>query len=295
MAASVVMPDNLTLHDFVVKSHQPGIRRIDLTDLRAALAAGLADFSANRTDVIFLGIIYPVVGLVLSRAALGHDVLPLLFPLAAGFAILGPFAAVGLYELSRRRELGLESSWRNAFDVLRSRASGAILLLGLLLTVWFLIWLLAATALYRQCLGAAPPASVGAFAHDVLLTPAGWTLILLGNAVGLLFAVVAFTLSVVSFPLLLDREVAATFTFGAVSFSMPLDRELATSTAEKVSVAVHTSMRAVLVNPRPMAAWGMTIAGLLLAGSLPCFVGLAVVMPVLGRASWHLYRRIVET
>jgi uncharacterized membrane protein len=268
------MATDLSIHHQDLRAVRPAVRPIGFGDLRAALAAGWADFSANRTDVIFLSVIYPVVGLVLFRAALGYDVLPLLFPLAAGFALLGPFAAIGLYELSRRRELGLDSTWRNSFDVLRSHSLGAILLLGLVLTVWFLIWLLVAQAIYQACLGTAPPASLGAFAHDVLGTPAGWLLIVVGNGVGLVFAVAAFSFSVVSFPLLIDREVAAT-------------------TAEKLSIAVHTSLRAVATNPLPMAAWGLIVAALLLAGSLPCFIGLAVVMPVLGHASWHVYRRVV--
>jgi uncharacterized membrane protein len=98
----------------------PAVRRIGATDLRDVLARGLDDFGAYRTDVIFLCVIYPVVGLVLQRLAFGYDMLPLLFPLASGFALVGPFTAVGLYEMSRRREQGVGVSWADAFGVVRS-------------------------------------------------------------------------------------------------------------------------------------------------------------------------------
>ena len=247
----------------------PVVRRIGLADIKQALAKGIDDFSAMPTHVLFLGILYPVVGLFLFWATVGNDIMPLLFPLASGFALIGPFAAVGLYELSRRREQGVESSWTNAFDVLRSPSRDAILALGFLLMAIFLIWLGTAQLLYHSLFGFTTPASITQFARDVFTTPAGWTLIIAGNLIGFLFAVLVLTISAVSFPLLLDREVGA-------------------------AVAIHTSVRAVLANPVPIAAWGLIVAVALLIGSLPFFLGLAVVMPVLAHATWHLYRRVVE-
>ncbi len=247
----------------------PKVRKIGLTDLKQALAGGIDDFSAMPTHVLFLGILYPLVGLFLACLTFGYEVVPLLFPLASGFALLGPFAAVGLYELSRRRELGLESSWTNAFDVLRSPSRDAILALGFLLMAIFLIWLATAELLFRSVFGYTTPDSITQFVRDVLTTPRGWTLIVAGNALGFLFAVLVLILSVVSFPLLLDREVGA-------------------------AVAIHTSVRAVLANPVPIAIWGLIVALALLIGSLPFLLGLAVVMPVLAHATWHLYRRLVE-
>jgi uncharacterized membrane protein len=171
--------------------------------------------------------------------------------------------------LSRRREAGAEPSATDAFEVARSPSIGAILALGLLLMAIFMIWVGTAQAIYVNAFGYAPPASIGQFVHDLFMTSAGWKMIVVGNGVGFLFAVVALMVSVVSFPLLLDREVGA-------------------------AVAMLTSVRAVLENPFTMALWGLTVAGLLALGSLPLFLGLPVVLPVLGHATWHLYRKAVE-
>jgi uncharacterized membrane protein len=240
-----------------------------MADLKHALARGLDDFLAMPSHAVFLCLIYPVVGVVIARMVLGYNVLPLLFPLAAGFALLGPFAALGLYEMSRRREAGLEVSWKHALDVFRSPSIGAIAVLGLLLVAIFLVWIAVAQSIYVANFGYAPAASMPDFIGQVLGTRAGWALIVVGNGVGFLFAVLVLTLSVVSFPLLLDRDVGA-------------------------ATAILTSVRAVLANPLPMAVWGLIVAVLLAIGSLPALFGLAVVMPVLGHATWHLYRRVVE-
>jgi uncharacterized membrane protein len=249
-------------------SPAPAVRRIGVADLGLALARGYDDFAAYRTDVIFLCVIYPLVGLVLARLAFGYDLLPLIFPLTSGFALVGPFAAVGLNEMSRRREAGMAVAWADAFGVFRSPSFGAIVLLGLVLMAIFLLWLLAAEAIYQITLGPAPPASVGGFVYGVLATPAGWSMIGLGVGVGFLFALLALAISVVSFPLLLDREVG-------------------------FDTAVLTSIRAVLTNPGPMTAWGLIVAGGLVIASIPFFLGLIIVMPMLGHATWHLYRLIV--
>jgi uncharacterized membrane protein len=246
------------------------IRRIGLADLNDALRRGFDDFRAMPTHAMFLCAIYPVIGLVLARLAFGYSVLPLLYPLGAGFALVGPLAALGLYELSRRREAGLETSASHAFDVLRSSSAGALIALGLLLLVIFALWMAFANAIYIANFGYGSPASIGSFVQDVLTTPAGWNLIVIGNLVGLLFAILVLTISVVSFPLLLDRDVGA-------------------------AVALLTSIRTVLKNPVTMAAWGLIVAALLLIGSLPFFLGLTVVVPVLGHATWHLYRRVVAS
>ena len=243
------------------------VRKIHAADLGEALRRGWQDFLAIPTQLVFLCILYPVIGLGAPRAAIGTDLLPLLFPLVAGMALLGPVLAVGIYELSRRRELGLPVSWLNAFDVLRSPAIFSIALVGGLLLAVFVAWIGVARAIYGLTLGWAPPASFGDFTR-MLQTPAGVSLALLGNVVGAAFSFGVLTLTVVSVPMLLDRHVS------------PLE-------------AVQTSIRAVVANPAVMLVWGLVVAAVLALGCLPLFIGLAVAMPVLGHATWHLYRRVV--
>ena len=249
-------------------SPAPAVRKITIADVRESLAKGFDDFEAYRSDVLFVGIIYAAVGLVLARLAFGSDLLPLVFPLASGFAIIGPFAAIGLYEMSRRREQGAEVTWANAFDVFKAPAVGGIAALGVMLVMLFLAWLAVAWGIYALTLGPAEPTSIGAFAHDVFFTPAGWTLIAAGVGVGFLFALLAMSISVVAFPLLIDRDVG-------------------------LDTAIRTSIRAVRENPVPMAAWGLIVAASLVLGSIPLFIGLVAVVPILGHATWHLYRRLV--
>ncbi len=251
-----------------IERSPPVVRRIGIADLKAALRAGLDDFAASRTDVVVLCFVYPVIGLVLARLAFGYGVVPLLFPLAAGFALLGPLFAVGLNEMSRQRELGHEVSWADAFGVARSPAFGSIALLGLLLIATFLAWLIVAGLIYNVTLGPKPPVSLAMFVHDVFTTGAGWAMIVVGVGVGFLFALFVLAISVVSFPLLLDRNAG-------------------------VDAAVSTSVRAVMENPGTLGLWGLIVAVALVVGSIPLFLGLTIVLPVLGHATWHLYRRVV--
>lgn len=253
-----------------VRHEDVTVCRIGAADLRDALRQGWNDFAAIPTQLVFLSIVYPVVGLVAARAAAGYDlVVPLLFPLVAGVSLLGPVLAVGIYELSRRRERGLPVSWLNAFDVLRSPALPSIALVGLMLLWVFAAWLLLAKVLFDQTVGLAHPASTGEFVQEVLHSAAGWQMIVWGNLAGLAFAALVLALTVVSVPMLLDR------------------------TDTSAALAVRTSLRAVRANPGMMALWGLLVAAVLLLGCLPLFVGLAVAMPVLGHATWHLYRKLV--
>lgn len=245
-----------------------GVRTVSFADLRDALEQGWEDFKAVPSHAVMLVLIYPVLGLMLARIVQGMAVLPLLFPLAAGFAILGPFAALGLYELSRRREKGEQPKASDALRVFKSPAIGSILALGAVLLVLFLVWVAVAQSIYQSTFGFTPASDIPGFFRQVLTTPQGITLIVVGCGVGLLFAAVAFCISVVSFPVLLDRN---------ASFAD----------------AVLISLRAVAQNPVTMAAWGLIVAALLVAGTLPFFLGLTVVIPLLGHATWHLYRKMV--
>ena len=246
----------------------PKVRTIGVADLKQALRAGVQDFQALRTDVAFLCVVYPLIGLLMARFAFHQGMLPLIFPLLSGFALLGPVAAVGLYAMSRKREQGGEASWADAFAVLRAPAFGVIFVLGLFLLATFLVWILVADGLYALTMGPAVPVSMTAFGHDVLTTSGGWALIVLGLGSGFVFAAVVLVVSVVSFPLLLDRNVG-------------------------LPMAVVTSVRVARKNPVTVALWGVIVAVGLALGSLPLLLGLIVVVPILGHATWHLYRAAV--
>jgi len=249
---------------------QPEVRRIGVADLKDALVSGIDDFLAMPTHAVFLCLIYPVVGILLGWVVFGMGWLQLLYPLVTGFALLGPFAAIGLYEMSRQREQGRTVDLRDAFDVYLSPSFGAIAALGMLLLIIFLIWLAVAQSIYIANFGYGWEPSIGEFVNRILTTPEGRSLLIVGNITGFLFALLVLIISVVSFPLLLDRDV------GAVE-------------------AVLTSVRAVRTNPVTMAIWGLIVAGLLMLGSLPFLAGLAVVMPVLGHSTWHLYRKLINS
>lgn len=246
----------------------PAIRTIGFKDLKDALRKGVGDFQLMRSHLIMLALIYPLIGLVAAQWSTGNGVLPMLFPLASGFALVGPVAAVGLYELSRRREKGLDTSWKHVFDVVRSPALGTIVLLSIMLAVIFLAWVVVAMRLYTGLFGSFWPISIERFIAQLFGTGEGWRLILFGNAIGFLFAVVTLAVSAVSFPMALDRN-ADFFT------------------------AVGTSVRAFMANPGTMLAWGFIVAAVLVIAAIPFLVGLAVAMPILGHATWHLYRKLI--
>lgn len=247
----------------------PTVRKVGIGDLMDALAAGWRDFWRKPSHLVFLGLIYPFMGVAIALWTSGANGWPLLYPLISGFALLGPLAALPIYEMSRRQEAGLSTEWRATFGVLRSPAMPAIIAVGIFLLALFTVWLLVAQYLYEQFFGIGAPENLLVFVDRVLYTAPGQSLIIWGNAVGFGFAVIALASAVITIPLLLDRDVGA-------------------------AVAIQTSVRATLKNPVTIAIWGLIVAILLVLGSLPLLVGLAVVVPVLGHATWHLYRRIVE-
>ncbi len=246
----------------------PVIRTLTVADLRIALRKGWEDVQAFRSDVVFVCLLYPVIGGVMIALALQGDLLHLLFPVLSGFALTGPVAAVGLYEMSRRREAGLETGWGALFDVIRSPRFGPVLALALMHGVIFMAWLMAANLIFDLTLGPEVPRSLADFATTLVYTPAGWAMMVLGVAVGFVFAAMVLVFSAISFPMLLDREVS-------------------------VPVAVRTSVAVARANPGVIAVWGAIVAGALILGTLPALVGLVVVLPLLGHATWYLYRAAV--
>jgi uncharacterized membrane protein len=263
------MTDQTVVAPIATRSNvHPIVQKVAPSVIPQVLRAGFDDFMAKPSHVLFLVIIYPVVGLLLGFLSSNADLLPLFFPLVAGFALLGPVAALGLYEISRRRERGEQPTWRDAFAVTRSRSLPAIGELGLLMTAVFLAWLVAAYLIYRATMGSTEAVGMSGFVSEVLTTPQGWAMIVIGHLVGLAFAALAFALGVVSFPLLLDRHV-------------------------DLGTAMRTSFEAIRVNPLTMALWALTIAVMMVAGSALALVGLALVLPILGHATWHMYRKVV--
>ncbi len=249
---------------------RPNIRQVSLADLADVLRAGTNEFATRPSHLPLLSFLYPFIGLVLARLTIGDSLLQLFFPFTAGFALVAPIAAIGFYDASKRREKGLNTTLAQTIGILRSPVMFAFAQVAVLLVVLFAVWIAVAQGLYMMTLGPAAPASVTGFAHDLLTTPAGWTLIVGGIIADLVIAAIAFTTNVVSLPLLLDHEDASVMT------------------------AITTSVRCVRANPVVLTAWGVIVGALLVIGSLPLFVGLPVVLPVLGHATWHLYRKLVE-
>lgn len=243
------------------------VRKIGSEELGAALREGWDDFLARRGDLIFLGLLYPIIGLLAAALSLGGNLLPLLFPLVAGITLLGPVAATGFYELARRRESGQEATWRDFLDVRKRPSRNGIMMLTGILVVIFGLWISSAAILYLVVIGSYPE-TTAEFLALVFTTPQGWLLIALGMLVGLAFAALVLTITVVSMPMLVDRDV-------------------------NLADAIGTSVRAVMANKGAMVRWGLLVAGLLAIGSVPLFLGLAVVLPLLGYATWHLYTRLV--
>jgi uncharacterized membrane protein len=252
----------------VPPTNLPEVRRIGTSDLNWALAEGWRDFTAKRGDLIFLGLLYPVICFVAVALAFSEPLLPLLFPLVAGLSIAGPAVASGFYELARRREEGRDSSWWHFLDPLNGRSRVPLALLTFGIAVLFVAWLAVAYAIYGATFGTSAPLRASDVFGQLFSTRHGWALIVLGNLAGGVFAVITLVVAIVSFPMVVDQPVDA-------------------------ATAVRTSIKAVRENPREVFGWGVRVAALLLLGLIPAAIGLAVVLPWLGYATWHLYTRLV--
>ncbi|WP_353229258.1 DUF2189 domain-containing protein [Novosphingobium sp.] len=240
------------------------IRTIGVADLRLALAQGWRNFTERRGDLLFVVVIYPVVALLAALVTSNVSILPLVVPVAAGAMLLGPPLASGFYELARRRQLGLDSGWSHFLDGYRGPTAETMMALTSVVAVLFLAWLMVAWLIFAATMGSVPVTDPIAFVRAVMSTPAGWQMIIVGNLVGLGFAVVTLAMTVISFPMLIDRPVG-------------------------LAVAIRTSVRVTVKNPATVAVWGLTVVALLVLGAITAFVGLGVALPVLGYASWHLY------
>jgi uncharacterized membrane protein len=251
------------------RAKQIPVRIISDDDLRFALRQGWEDFRDLRGDIFFAGLIYTLIGIAAVVMTTRAPLIPFFYPVVAGVALLGPVAAVGFYELARRRENGQEVHWFNFVDVRKRPSLDDMGIVAGLLLLIFVGWLVAAGALYALIFGFATPTSIGGFLSAVLMTPKGWALIAAGILVGAIFGWFVLALSVVSLPMLVDCNVTA-------------------------ADAVSASWRASHANKREMIRWGILVSVLLALASIPLFVGLAFVLPWLGYSTWHLYTRLVD-
>ena len=245
----------------------PVVRRIKVADIAEALGLGLRDFQAMPFYGLLFGALYASGGNVILLCLTAFGLVYLAYPLAAGFALIGPFVAIGFYEVSREREAGEKPSLDSIWSTVKSRSEiGWMAFVTLFI---FVIWMYQVRLLIALLIGLnASFSSLHEFITVVLTTNEGLVFLAIGNAVGAALSLVLFSLTVVSFPLLLDRDV-------------------------DFVTAMITSVRAVVTSPLPMISWAAVIVVLLIASALPYFLGLLVTLPVLGHTTWHLYRRIV--
>ncbi len=246
----------------------PKVRTLGIDDISAALADGLRDFRAAPTFGLLVGGTYAVAGNVMLWLFASLDMLYLAYPMAAGFALVAPFAAVGLYEASRRLATGEDTSLRSLVGAVPPHARRELAYMALVTAFGLILWIYAAGFVYALFFGLRP-VDYTDIVTAAVSTPRGVAFLMTGNALGAVLATVVFSLSVVSYPLLLDQ-----------------DRDFVT--------AMITSIRVVLASPMVMLGWGIFIATLLVFAMLPMFLGLVVILPWLGHATWHLYRRAVE-
>lgn len=248
---------------------EPVVRSITQDDVRAALSEGLSDFRAAPQFGFFFGGVYALGGIALVLLTVYSGMSYLAYPLAAGFALIGPFVAVGLYEVSRRRETGEPLAFGPVLGVVFGQSKRELGWMAFVTLFVMIMWMYQVRLLLAIFLGFGSFASLGDFLTVVLTTPEGLMFLAVGNVVGAILAAALFSLTVVSFPLLLDRDV-------------------------DFITAMITSVKAVVANPKPMLGWAAFIVAALILAAVPFFLGLLIVLPALGHATWHLYRRLVE-
>lgn len=243
----------------------PPINRLSQDDLRAALSAGWADFKAAPAYGLFFALVYTLGGIALYMWLLGGTDPFWFIPIAAGFPLLAPFAAVGLYEVSRRRETGEPLSWGPVLGALRGHGDGQLPVMGVVVLIVFGFWVILARGIFAIFFA---QSGVGFDSVAHVFTLPGFGMLLVGGTVGALVALALFAITAFSLPMLLHR---------------PVD----------FVTAIISSIAAVQANAGIMLRWGVIIAALLFVAMLPLFLGLLIVLPLLGHATWHLYRRAI--
>jgi len=245
----------------------PDVRQATFGDLRAALAAGWADFCSAPAFGIGVGLLYAAFGWLLVIVAESRTWDGLTFPLLGGFIMVAPFCATILYEISRRKEHGLGFSLVDARAIVAGTARRSLMILGLVLVLWLGIWSRAAVFIYAIYYGFGAPPFLEML-PQLVTTENGLLFLFWGHVVGAGFAAVAYCLSVLSFPFLLDRDA-------------------------DIVTAIITSFKTVIASPVVMFSWALLIGGAMAIAAVPAFLGFLVVLPLFGHATWHLYRRLV--
>jgi uncharacterized membrane protein len=246
----------------------PDIRRLSFGDIRDCVSLGLADFARAPAFGLFFGAVIALCGAGIVAALTVFQRPYLIYPFAIGFPLIGPFVAVGLYEVSRRLEAGRPLVWREIIGVIAAQRSREIIWMAFVMLFIFWIWMYQIRLLLAIFLGQMSFSSFERFTDLLLHTPQGWMFLAVGHVIGAMLALSLFALTVISMPMLLDREM-------------------------DFITAMITSVKAVVTNPVVMLGWGLFVTVLVIAASLPFFLGLLIVLPVLGHTTWHIYRRAV--
>lgn len=255
--------------DAAPRRSDPKIRKIILADVGDAFAGGLRDFQSAPVFGLFFGGVYAIGGMAIVLSAFYLGLGYLAYPLAAGFALVGPFAAAGIYEVSRRLESGDELSWGAILNVVYAQRKTDLGWMAFVTVFMLIVWMYQVRLLLALFLGFQSFTNMNEFLDVLVSTPEGLMFLVVGNTIGLMVSLVLYSLTVISFPLLLDRDV-------------------------DFITAMITSVRAVMSNPYPMLSWAAIVFIWLIIASLPFFLGHFMALPVLGHATWHLYKKVVE-
>jgi uncharacterized membrane protein len=246
----------------------PAVNQLDLSDIADAAGRGMADFRAWPKFGLVFGGLYALGGILVMMTAAAYEMIYISYPLATGFALIGPFIATGLYEVSRKAELGETPQFGEVFSVIFEQRKRELGWMAFVVLFVFIMWMYQVRLLLALFLGFEPIATLPDFLTTIFTTPNGLMFLAVGHVVGAILAMVLFSLSVIPFPMLLDRDV-------------------------DFITAMVTSVQVVVKNPLPMLGWAMVVTALLIVACIPMFLGLIVVLPILGHTTWHLYRKAV--
>ena len=246
----------------------PQVNRIGFTDLAEVLRSGLSDFARAPQYGLFFGGVYAAGGIIIALSLTIWHIPWMIYPVAIGFPLIGPFVAVGLYEVSRRLDAGQPLVWREILGVIWLQRQRELAWMAFVMLFVFWVWMYQVRLLVAIILSRMSFSTLDRFIEVVFTTPQGWTFLAVGHVVGAVLALVLFSITVISIPLLLDRE-------------------------SDFVTAMITSVKTVMSNPVPMVIWGIFVTLAVIASSVPLFAGLLVTLPVLGHATWHLYKKAV--